>query len=242
MLDLKSTQDKTSIINLPTFNLPTEDGIPLETNWHRIQMNLLIDILFYYWRDRTDYFMGGNMFIYYSANQVRNEDYRGPDFFLVKDVDGSYDRDSWIIWEEDGRYPNLIIELASPSTINTDLNFKKHLYEKTFRTPEYFCYDPKEKKLLGWRLSNNQYHVLQANDKGWLWCEEVDLWLGLWKGKYQGINRTWLRFYNADGVLIYTGLETEAQRAEAEAQRANAAEEKAKHLAALLAEHGITVK
>jgi hypothetical protein len=28
------------------------------------------------------------MFIYFSAEQVRSRDYRGPDFFVVKGVDG----------------------------------------------------------------------------------------------------------------------------------------------------------
>ena len=48
-------------------NLPVEDGEPLETNWHRIQINLLVDLTNQLWYDRTDFFAGGNMFIYYSA-------------------------------------------------------------------------------------------------------------------------------------------------------------------------------
>jgi len=72
----------------------------LETNWHRMQMNLLIESVHYHWREREDYFTGGNMFIYFSVEQVRNRDYRGPDFFVVKGVDSSHDRAAWIVWEE----------------------------------------------------------------------------------------------------------------------------------------------
>ncbi len=30
--------------------LPYEDGIPLESNWHRHQMNLLIELIEYHWQ------------------------------------------------------------------------------------------------------------------------------------------------------------------------------------------------
>ena len=51
------------IPDLPQIELPEEDGEPLETNWHRNQMNLLIDIVRYRWREREDFFAGGNMFV-----------------------------------------------------------------------------------------------------------------------------------------------------------------------------------
>ena len=56
--------------------LPEEDGELLESNWHRAQINLLIDIVITRWTDRQDYFVGGNMFIYYSLRQARDRDYR----------------------------------------------------------------------------------------------------------------------------------------------------------------------
>ncbi len=42
--------------------------------------------------------------------------YRGPDAFLVRNVDAGHKRDVWVSWEEDGRFPDLILELLSPST------------------------------------------------------------------------------------------------------------------------------
>lgn len=92
------------------------------------------------------------MFFYYSTRQVRNQDYKGPDLFFVKHVDGTRDRRSWLLWEEHGRFPNVIIELLSSSTEASDLGEKKQLYEQTFRTPEYFCIAPEVERLLGWRL------------------------------------------------------------------------------------------
>jgi len=48
-------------------DLPYEDGEPLESNWHRIQINLLVDLTHQLWSFRDDYFVGGNMFVYFSA-------------------------------------------------------------------------------------------------------------------------------------------------------------------------------
>ncbi len=234
-------------------DLPSEDGIPLETNWHRIEMNLLIDSVHYLWRDRNDYFAGGNMFIYFSSQQVKNRDYRGPDFFVVKETDMVRPRDSWVVWEEAGQYPNVIVELASPSTIMIDLGIKKNLYENVFATKEYFCYDPFENWLIGWRLVHGVYVELKPNSRGWLWSEELGVWLGIWEGEFQRVDRLWLRFYSENEQLILTHKEAEAQRAEAEtkraeaetkraeaeAQRAEAAEAELNHLRALLAKQGI---
>jgi Uma2 family endonuclease len=77
----------------------------------------------------------------------------------------------------------VIIELASISTINEDLGPKKRLYEQTFRTPEYFCYNRFHNRLHGWRLIGGRYQELQPNEKGWLWSEELQLWVGTWEGE-----------------------------------------------------------
>jgi Uma2 family endonuclease len=195
-------------------------------------MNLLIDSLHQHWQDRRDYFVGGNMFLYFSLEQVRNRDYRGPDFFLVKNVDGNRPREAWVVWEEHGRYPDLIVELASPSTIEVDLGLKKRLYEQTFHTPEYFCYDPGSQRLVGWRWADGGYTELVANEQGWLWSQEAQAWLGLWVGDFQKLTATWLRFYTETGQLVLT-------QGEAEAQRAEAAEAEAVRLRALLAKYNI---
>ncbi|HUM71503.1 MAG TPA: Uma2 family endonuclease [Chloroflexota bacterium] len=205
-------------------DLPTEDGIPLETPWHRAEINLLLESLDYYWRDRQDYYAGGNMFLYFSSQQIRNQDYRGPDFFVVKDVDGSYERLSWVVWEEGGRYPDVIIELLSPSTAETDKTTKKQLYERVFRTAEYFCYDPSNQELIGWHLQQNQYEQLEPDEYGRLWSSVLQVWLGAWDGRFISRHATWLRFYDEDGLLVPITAEAEAARASREAAARQTAE------------------
>src|SRR5262249_28089908 len=113
---------------------------------------------------------------------------------------------------------------------------KKDLYERVFRTPDYFCYDPDTHQLQGWRLNKSmRYEALAANERGWLWSEELGLWLGTWSGKYQGDRATWLRFYDGEYRLVLTASEAEQQGAAAEHQRADATATKLETVAAELA-------
>ena len=67
--------------------LPSDDGIPMETQRHGLQMQLLVRPLSQWLKTQgREAFVGGNMFVYFSPNQVRNEDYRGTDVFVVVDV------------------------------------------------------------------------------------------------------------------------------------------------------------
>ena len=43
---------------------------------------------------------------------------------------------------------------------------------------------------------------------------EGGLGLGLWRGRYQGLERCWLRFLDAEGAWVPTPLEREQQRVE----------------------------
>jgi Uma2 family endonuclease len=209
--------------DIPEIDLPYDDGEPLESNWHRLQIDLLGDALHQHWQGRTDFFAGGNMFVYYSLEQVRTRDYKGPDFFVVTGVNGSYARDSWIAWKENGRYPDVIVELLSPSTMKQDLGPKKDLYEQVFKTAEYFCVNPEDWSVQGWRLEHMHYVALQPDPRGWLWSNVFQVWLGMQEGHFQGTTATWLRFFTRAGALVATSEETaSAAQARAEAAQARA--------------------
>ena len=223
-------------ITLPEFNLPDNDEIPMETPWHRGAMTQLIETLMWHLRERDDFFVGGNMFVYYGAEQTRTWKYRGPDFFYVDKVDGKRPRRYWLVFEEGGKYPNVIIELLSPTTAEEDRTTKKEIYEQTFRTPEYYCYDPETSRFEGWRHVGKGYQPIAADARGWMWSEELGLWLGTWPGIYQRIEATWPRFFDRESRLVLTPAEAEHQRAQAEKQRADNAEAEIARLRALLAE------
>lgn len=222
-----------------TASLPDTDGVPLETPWHYAQIGLLIAMLYCRFRGRTDFFAGGNMFLYYSRRQAMNRDYRGPDFFYVGGVDGTRPRRFWAIWEEDGRFPDVIVELLSPTTAEEDRTTKKRIYERTFGTREYFLYDPDTGHLEGYRLNaKRRYRAIAPDERGWLWSEELGLWLGPWEGTYLNVTGTWVRFYDADGRLVLIADESEKQRADQEKQRADALAAELAQLKARIAGQG----
>src|SRR5437016_1252109 len=50
-------------------NLPEEDGVPMETFWHRSEIQVLIESVAVLRRGRKDYVAAGNTFIYYTPEQ-----------------------------------------------------------------------------------------------------------------------------------------------------------------------------
>ena len=51
-------------------DLIAEDGIPMESMWHAYCMWLLISVTAYFCRDRRDFWVGGNNFIYFNPDQA----------------------------------------------------------------------------------------------------------------------------------------------------------------------------
>lgn len=213
---------------MPPTDLIFDDGEPLESNRHRIAMNVLIRSLQQAWCDRNDFFTGGNMFVYYNSAQARNRHFRGPDFFAVLDVDGTISRQGWVVWDEGGRYPDVIVELMSPSTAEVDTTTKKDIYERVFKTRNYFVFDPfNPASLQGWQLNGNlRYQPIAPDERGFLWCQTLGFWLGTWEGTVDRETAVWLRFYDNSGNLVL--LPEEAAQAKAEEERQQAEQEKQK--------------
>jgi hypothetical protein len=174
---------------------------------------------------REDVYVSGNMAVYYSALQAKKNDFKAPDVFVVLDAQGRHERKSWVLWEEDLRTPNLVVELLSPTTEDNDRGPKKLIYERLLRVPNYFLYDPLDFRFEGFRLVDGEYVPMTPDADGRLPWREGGVVLGRWTGSYRGRMSTWLRPMDAKGLVIPTAAEraeAEAQRAEAEAQRAKA--------------------
>ncbi|SKB11161.1 conserved hypothetical protein [Planktothrix sp. PCC 11201] len=200
--------------------------IEMESTLHYLQLALLVSCLDWLWRDRTDYFIGANLTIYFSRQQLRNRDFRGPDFFLVRNT-SKQPRKSWVVWEEEGKYPDLIIELLSNSTAETDKTTKKNLYQDQFRTQEYFWFSPDDLELNGFKLVGQEYQEIIPNTAGLLKSEVLGLFLGIYQEK--------LRYFTSEGDLVSTPEEA-ALKAE---NRANEAQNRAERLAEQLRSLGI---
>lgn len=193
------------------------DEPPLESYQHLRQLLLLLSCLEWFWQDRNDYFAAGNLTIYYSPQQRKSEDFRGPDFFVVLGTDRK-PRKSWVVWEENGKYPNVIIELLSESTAKTDRGLKKQIYQDIFRTLDYFWFDPNSLEFEGFHLVDGQYEPIDLTEQGWRWSQQLQLFLG--------IENRQLRFFTPEGQLVATPEES-----------AKAAEQRVAEAEALLAQY-----
>ncbi|MEM6715449.1 MAG: Uma2 family endonuclease [Cyanobacteria bacterium P01_C01_bin.147] len=171
------------------------DEPPLESDLHRNQIDLLIRILKAFWAERQDFYVSGNLTVYYSPHQRKSEDFRGPDFFVVLGAE-KRPRKSWVVWEEGGKYPNVIVELLSDSTAETDRTLKKGIYQDTFRTPDYFWFSPDTLEFQGFHLVDGVYEALLPNEQGQLWSQQLQLFLGVYDRQ--------LRFFTPAGQLIET--------------------------------------
>jgi Uma2 family endonuclease len=196
---------------LPDSNLLASDEPEMESSLHYLQAMLLVSCLEWLWRDRDDFFIGANLTVYFSRQQLKNRDFRGPDFFLVKNTQRK-PRRSWVVWEEDGKYPDIIIELLSESTAQVDRTTKRELYQDRFRTPEYFWFDPESLEFVGLRLISNRYQEIPNQPQG-KWSETLELYLKVLDGQ--------LRFFKPDGELVPTPQESAVRAGEAviQAQR-----------------------
>jgi hypothetical protein len=146
-----------------------------------------------------------------------------------------------MLWAEQGKYPNVIIELLSNSTAKVDKGFKKTLYQDTFRTPEYFWFHPETLEFQGFRLMGGQYQPLEPNAQGWLWSQQLELFLG--------VHESQLRFFTPENQLVPTPeeraevaqqlAEVAQQQAEAERKQRELAQQRVEELLARLKELGV---
>ncbi len=215
-----STPSDAVEVQCPPSNLWSDEPA-LESDFHRDQIDLLIRILRWWCCDRNDVYVSGNLTVYYNQQQLKSRDFRGPDFFVVLGTEKK-DRRSWVVWDENGQYPNLILEILSDSTKNVDKGLKKELYQNIFRTPDYFWFDPDTGELAGFHVLDGRYEPILATEQGWLWSQQLELYLGAHESK--------LRFFTPEGEL----LPSPEELAEQERQRAERAEQELEQLKAQL--------
>jgi len=206
--------------------LPCDDGEPMETQRHKWQMDILIDAMNRWLEARGEGYVNGNMFVYYSLEQTRGQHFRGPDCFVVLGVPRG-ERKSWVVWEQ-GKAPDVVIELLSESTAAHDKGEKKEIYQDLMRVPEYFWVDPfAPEDRAGFRLVDGVYQPVERDAQGRLISHRLGLSLLLWTGPYRGIEGTWLRWATLEGELLPTDAEAAQRLAELEKARADDAEQRA---------------
>ncbi len=222
--------------------LVTEDDTPVDNLPSEKQQRLLTEPLYSSWGgpgENRPFLAAANVGVF---SQTRTPAIV-PDMFLSLDVTVAQEwwrkeHRSYFIWEF-GKPPELVLEIVSNTEGGEDTE-KRRKYA-WMRVPFYVIYDPQlqimKEVLTVYRLRDLQY---ERQDTAQLLC--LKLGLTLWEGEFEGKVDTWLRWTDAQGVLIPTGkerAEQEYQRAEQEYQRAEQEHQRAERFAALLRQAGI---
>ncbi|MCP2729706.1 Uma2 family endonuclease, partial [Symplocastrum sp. BBK-W-15] len=97
----------------------------------------------------------------------------------------------------------------------------------TFRTPDYFWFDPYTLEFAGFHLVDGKYQPIEPNEQGHLWSQQLNLYLGIYHGQ--------MRFFTPEGQVVPTPEEV----AESEHQEKELAQTKLERLAAKLRELNI---
>jgi Uma2 family endonuclease len=190
-------------------HFPESDGKPMaETDKHRNQMIALLNALEEYYRPDSGIYVTGNILVHY-CDEAGEWKFLAPDIIVVKGVEKK-GRGSYVIADE-GKAPDFIIELVSPSTKVEDLGNKRVIYAG-WRVKEYFLFDPTGElfsgPLRGFRLEGNDYVPMMGAR---LHSEVLGLDLIVEQGR--------LRLYDPKtGERLPTHEESEAARRAAEAK------------------------
>lgn len=193
------------------------------------------------WRGRPDVFVGADQFVYwdpdYDQRTKSGNPPLSPDVYVAFGVANRH-RSAYVVWDE-GKPPDFVLEVASPSSRQRDENEKRDAYAK-MGVPEYFLYDPHgelKPPLSGFQLRDGEYRQLpeetfaegvvgvRSKALGLCLClrepgpDPLDIGLGWYDPKTGKFLRT---RYEAEEEAEESKAEAEEFKAKAEASEARA--------------------
>ena len=197
--------------DLPPIEYPCSDGVAMSEN--DFQARALLNARHFlgtHFRERRDVYVSGNIFVYYEPGNLSMT--VSPDILVAFGVERRKRR-SYRTWEE-GKAPDFVLEVLSPSTWQRDLDKRKTYARLGVR--EYFVFDPTgehiEPALQGYRLDWGRYEPMAG--LGPLAVRSRVLGLDLWVDSERD-----LRMRDAEtGENLRSAEESEAKWREAQAQ------------------------
>ncbi len=212
---------------LPTAeDLLDSDETPVDNELQELVPTLLKIILAMTWGDRTDWFMGIDMALYYSPDEPPIV----PDAFIsvgVESVKSEDLRSSYVLWEENGVLPQFVLEVVSKK-YRGEYSTKKAIYEQ-LGVLYYAIYNSKRKRkptLEVYKLINGKYLPAVGNP---IWLPELAIGIGKERQIFQSRRREWLFWYDATGDRLPMPEERiEQEKARVEQEKARVEQEKAR--------------
>lgn len=147
----------------PDLEYPSGDGKPMaETSRHRQNLTDLIAVLSTWFAKDPQVYVSGNMLLYCVRGNPRLRVW--PDVFVTRGIPRDKVRDVYLMWEE-GKGPDVVIELTSRSTRREDQVAKFTRYRDRLKVREYFLFDPHgeylDPRLAGYRLRRGTYWLIK---------------------------------------------------------------------------------
>ena len=211
-------------IHLPSGEeLPCSDDTPVDNVGRRTSRsedqnflpNYLLFPLELIWSERGDWYFGADMAVYHTTG-VSPKVPVVPDGFLSLGVPrrkpGNKSRNSYVVWEEEGRIPTFVLEMVS-KTPGGEYDEKLAIYQQLgvlyylIYNPEYWQRDRHQPFEL-YKLTGGQYQ-LQLGEPYWM--PEVGLAIGRSQGTVGGIRREVLSWFDAQGQR-YPSAEEQAHQ------------------------------
>lgn len=140
-------------------DLPCSDETPMDSHEQWLAVLYTFSVLAARYRGRKNVSVHANMFLYYEAQDVRDAEGRlprgitmheradgrlvawvAPDVLVAFDRPRRERRKSYRTWDDDGKVPDFVMEVASDSSYRDDYNYKATLYER-LGVAEYFIFD-----------------------------------------------------------------------------------------------------
>ena len=202
--------------------------------WHGDAVRLATTALHRHFRDREDVLVAMELVVYYRRGDIAA--CLQPDVQVMFGAGRSGDRGTYKVWEE-GKAPDFVLEVASPSTAGNDARYKAGEYAG-IGVREYWRLDPNgslmDRPLEGYEVRGGRYKPVAAARRGGRG--------GYLRSRVLGLE---LRSAKKDGatVLVFRdprtgeefdgGLEEAEQRRQVAEKRASVAESQAHQEAGL---------
>ena len=202
------------------------------------------------------YALGGNSAIYWNVTDPPLKGAICPDWYLIPGVDPflveGTRRRSYVLWKEHVP-PLIVLEFVSGDGTEehdrTPELGKFWIYENPVAAGFYGIFDPETGRVELYQRVGARLRPVPANEHGHFPVEDLGVALGVWRGRFQEIEQSWLRWFDPQGQMLPTGAELallerqraeqERQRAEQERQKAEVEHQRAERLAAQLRALGV---
>ncbi len=203
------------------------------------------------------YFVGADTGIYWKFTDPPLNGCKSPDWYYVPGVprrapDAAPFRRSYVLWKELVP-PVIVLEFVSgdgsEERDRTPNRGKYWVYERAIRAKYYGIFESERDRIEMYEMENGLYRPMIPNAAGRFPIPELRVELGLWHGVIDGLDLPWMRWFDAEGIMLPSDNERaernaeraqrNAERAERNAERAERNAERAERLATQLRALGI---